>query len=427
MAYPCPVTSTEQQEGRIRVPADLDAVTTIGDEDHAGVDTAAVERVWQAARHWYSAGMHPAIQVCVRRHGRVVLNRAIGHGWGNGPDDPDDAEKIPVTPDTPFCVYSAAKAITTTVVHMLAERGYFSLDDRVCEYLPNYTSHGKDRTTIRHVVTHSAGVPFPTGQRPNLKRMNDSEYAREMLGDLRPLYRPGLVHIYHALTWGPLVREIVSAATGRGIREILAEEILEPLGFRWTNFGVAESDVPLVAPSHATGRPLPPPIAAAFRTAVGGTLHQIIPFTNTPLFLTGVVPSSSTVSTAQELSRFAELLRRGGELDGVRVLAPETLYQATRECRRLRPDLATGLMPLRWGTGYMLGSKRFGPFGRNAPAAFGHTGLVDIAVWADPARGLAVGVVSSGKPGRHREANRYPALLDRINAEMAPMSNGIIG
>ena len=45
-------------------------------------------------------------------------------------------------------------------------------------------------------------------------------------------------------------------------------------------------------------------------------------------------------------------------------------------------------MPLRWGTGYMLGSKRFGPFGRNAPAAFGHTGLVNIAVWADPERGL---------------------------------------
>ncbi|HJT94802.1 MAG TPA: serine hydrolase, partial [Mycobacterium sp.] len=85
-------------------------------------------------------------------------------------------------------------------------------------------------------------------------------------------------------------------------------------------------------------------------------------------------------------------------------------------------DLATGLMPLRWGTGYMLGSNRFGPFGRNAPAAFGHTGLVDIAVWADPSRHLAAAVVSSGKPGRHREANRYPALLDRITAEIPRVS-----
>ena len=61
-----------------------------------------------------SAGMHPAIQLCLRHNGRVVLNRAIGHGWGNGPDDPPDAEKITVTTETPFCVYSAAKAITTT-------------------------------------------------------------------------------------------------------------------------------------------------------------------------------------------------------------------------------------------------------------------------------------------------------------------------
>ncbi|MEU0498394.1 lipase LipE [Mycobacterium sp. NPDC006124] len=403
-------------DGRIRVPADLDAVTDVAEEDRSGVDSAAVDRIWRATRHWYSAGMHPAIQVCVRHRGRVVLDRAIGHGWGNGPEDPVEAEKVPVKTTTPFCVYSAAKAMTTTVFHLLAERGVFSLDDRVCEYLPTYTSHRKDRTTIRHVLTHSAGVPFATGPKPDLRRMNDSEYAREMLGNLRTIYPPGMVHVYHALTFGPLTREIISAATGKDIRDVLADEILDPLGFRWTNYGVAPQDVPLVAPSHATGKPLPAPIAAAFKLAVGGTTHQIIPFTNTPKFLTSVVPSSSTVSTANELSRFAELLRRGGELDGVRIMAPETLRAATAQARRLRPDIAMGLMPMRWGTGYMLGSKRFGPFGLDAPAAFGHTGLVDIAIWADPERDLAVGVVSSGKPGGHREAKRYPAVLDAIAA-----------
>ena len=97
---------------------------------------------------------------------------------------------------------------------------------------------------------------------------------------------------------------------------------------------------------------------------------------------------------------------------------PKPCGPRREQCRRLRPDLATGLAPLRWGTGYILGSNRFGPFGRDAPAAFGHTGLVDIAVWADPSRGLAAGLISSGKPGRHREANRYPALLDRIAGEI---------
>ncbi len=405
-------------DGKIRVPADLDSVTTIGEEDHAEIDNAAVERIWQAARYWYQAGMHPAIQVCVRQHGRVVLNREIGHGWGNAPTDAPDAEKIPVTTETPFCVYSAAKAMAATVVHMLAERGVFSLDDRVCEYIPTFTSHGKHRITIRHVMTHSAGLPFPTGPRPDLKRADDHEYAQEKLGELRPIYRPGLVHMYHALTWGPLMREIVYAATGKEIREILATEILDPLGFRWTNFGVARNDLPLVAPSHATGRPLPPLVAQIFRKAIGGTVHEVIPYTNSPLFLTTIVPSSNTVSTANEMSRFAEIWRRGGELDGVRVMSPETLRGAVTECRRLRPDFAVGLMPARWGTGFVLGTKRFGPFGRNAPDAFGHLGLVNIAVWADPERGLAAGVVSSGKPGRDPEARRHKALMDTIAAEI---------
>jgi CubicO group peptidase (beta-lactamase class C family) len=405
-------------DGRIRVPSDLDAVTTVGHEDAGGLDPAAIDRIWEAARHWYRAGMQPAIQLCLRHNGTVVLNRAIGHAWGNGPDDPADAARVPVTTSTPFCVYSAAKAISTTVVHMLVERGAFSLDDRVCDYLPSYTGHGKERTTIRHVMTHSAGVPFATGPRADVRRVNDSDYTRARLSEFKPIHRPGLMHIYHGVTWGPLVREIVSAATGRNIREILATEILDPLGFRWTNYGVAEADVPLVAPSYVTGKPLPAPIAAALRTALGGTMTQIIPFSNTPLFLTSVVPSSSTVSTADELSRFAEILRRGGELDGVRVMRPDTLAAAVRPCRRLRPDVATGLAPIRWGTGFMLGSKRFGPFGADAAAAFGHTGLTNVAIWADPARGLAAGLISSGKPGRHPEAGRFTALLNQITAQI---------
>jgi CubicO group peptidase (beta-lactamase class C family) len=122
------------------------------------------------------------------------------------------------------------------------------------------------------------------------------------------------------------------------------------------------------------------------------------------------------------MSRFAEIWRRGGELDGVRVMSPETLRGAAKQCRRLRPDVATGLFPARWGTGFQLGTKRFGPFGRGAPAAFGHLGLVNCAIWNDPERQLAAGVVSSGKPGRDPEVKRYNALMDRIAAEMPRVS-----
>lgn len=410
-------------EGNIRVPADLDAVTAIGDEDHSGIDSAAVDRIWQAARHWYQGGLHPAIQLCLRHNGRVVLNRAIGHGWGNGPSEPAESPLIPVSVDTPFCVYSAAKAITSTVMHMLAERGTFALDDKVCDYLPDYTSHGKHRTTIRHVMTHSAGVPLATGPKPDLNRTDDPQYAQQQLAKLRPLYPPGLLHMYHALTWGPLTREIVRAATGKDIRDILANEILDPLGFRWTNYGVAPQDIPLVAPSHATGKQPTGAAVALFRKAIGGSVYEIIPVTNSPFFLSTVIPSSNTISTAFELSRFAEIWRRGGELDGVRVMSPQTLAAAVHQCRRLRPDVATGLAPLRWGTGFMLGSKRFGPFGHAAPQAFGHLGLVNCAIWTDPERGLSAGLISSGKPGQDPEVRRYTALMNSIAAQIPRVSH----
>ena len=233
------------------------------------------------------------------------------------------------------------------------------------------------------------------------------------------------MHIYHALTWGPLTREIVSAATGKDIRDVLADEILNPLGFRWTNYGVAPQDVPLVAPSHATGKPLPAPIAAAFKLAVGGTTQQIIPFTNTPQFLTSVVPSSSTVSTANELSRFAEMLasrrrtRRGAD------------HEARDPARRdhagpaAAPGHRDGADAVALGHRIHVGLQAIRAVRSNAPAAFGHTGLVDIAIWADPERDLAVGVVSSGKPGGHPEAKRYPAVLDAIAAGFPAHDRGI--
>ncbi|WP_425556512.1 serine hydrolase [Gordonia alkaliphila] len=416
------MTATDQETpGRIHAPDSLasdclDARTDIGDEASSPAYSHAAQQIWDAARHWYQAGLQPGIAVCVRHRGEVVVDRAIGHARGNGPDDGPDAEKVPLRTDTPVCVFSAAKAMAATVLHLLVERGELSLNTRVDDLLPGYRAHGKGRTTVDHVLTHRAGVPIPTGPRPDLRRSEDSDYTRAMLADLRPIYPPGTVHFYHALTWGPLVREIVAAATGSSIRDILDAEILAPLGFRWTNFGVAPEDVGLVAPSYVTGPPNSGAVDAAFTRVVGGSMAQIVPMANKAPFLTGVVPSSNAVSTAHELSRFAELLRRGGELDGTRVLWPSTLRAATAQRRRLRPDVATGGVPLRWGTGFMLGSRHFGPFGRDAPAAFGHTGLTQIAMWADPERDLAAAVVSTGKPGGHPEAGRYTALLDTIGA-----------
>src|SRR5437763_12520786 len=99
---------------RVHVPRNLEAITTVGIEDDpsaVGLDDGTIGRIWGAARELYRSGVHPAVQLCVRRHGRIVLDRAIGHAAGNGPQDPQTAPKVLVTPDTPFCVFSASKGI----------------------------------------------------------------------------------------------------------------------------------------------------------------------------------------------------------------------------------------------------------------------------------------------------------------------------
>nr|WP_221247266.1 serine hydrolase domain-containing protein [Gordonia humi] len=377
--------------------------TWIGDE--AGDERA--DAIWRAAEHWYSGGTQPAIQVCVRHRGRVIVDRAVGHG------------RTPienVTSATPFCLFSASKAIAAVAVWRLIDQGVVDLGTRVADLVPGYSANGKGSTTIDHVLTHRAGIPFALAGSADQTRADDRAFVRAALCRMVPLHRPGLLHFYHALTWGPLVREIVETATGRPMREYIADEITGPLGLRWTNIGVDRSDVIEVARSHVTGSRTSFAVDTAFRLATGRTLDGIISSSNAPEVLTSTIPSSTGVSNAVELSRFAEMLLRGGALDGVRILSADAIVAARRERRALRPDVATAGVPLRWGTGFMLGSHYFGPFGRRAPEAFGHTGLTQIAMWADPQRDLATAVVSSGKPLGDVDGGRYRGLLDTIAA-----------
>ena len=131
--------------GRIHLPQDLEAATTRGAEvepEQVGMTTRQVERIWSSARSLYKSGVHPALQLCVRRHGEVVLNRAIGHASGNGPRDGRDTPKVIATPETPFCIYSSSKAITALVIHTLAEQGVLAIDQLVTDFIPEYAQQG---------------------------------------------------------------------------------------------------------------------------------------------------------------------------------------------------------------------------------------------------------------------------------------------
>jgi CubicO group peptidase (beta-lactamase class C family) len=403
---------------RIRVPRDLEAVTTVGDEadpSAGGLEPENVEAIWKSALSLYRSGVHPAVQVCVRRHGAVVLDRAIGHARGNGPRDPEDAAKVPATPATPFLIYSGSKAITAFVIHMLIERGLVELEAPIASYIPGYDRHGKGAITVSHVLAHRAGVPNLPRDVLDLENIGHRELLVEALCDAKPFARPGRFLAYHAVSGGFILGEIAERVSGKPIDRLLADEILDPLGFEWTNYGVPRDRVGEIGLAYVTGPATAPPLSTLLTRALGLPLDRLVDASNDPRFLTGVVPSASTVTTAGELSRFFELMRRGGELDGVRILQPETIRTALTEQSHLEFDFSLGF-PTRFSYGLMLGARVLSLYGRDTQHAFGHLGFTNILGWADPQRGTSAAVITSGKPTIYPELPRFFGLTQRITS-----------
>jgi CubicO group peptidase (beta-lactamase class C family) len=378
------------------VPDDLESVTTRGEEvEPSSVDLSRddVERLWQAVEAVYRTGLHPALQVCIRCEDQTVLDRAIGYARGNGPDDAPQAPKTPISLDAPFILYSASKAITAFLVLKLDEVGALHIEDRVVDYIPEFGRHGKDLITIRHVLTHRAGIPSVPKAADFL---NDPEHALERLCDERPQSRPGSRLAYHATSGGYVLGAVIKRATGESPRVALRKLIAEPLGLRWMNYGVRAEDVDRVVDDAFTGPPVLPPLSWLLERALGDSAPGVVRTANGTAFRTAMVPAGNVVTTARELSRLYMCLANGGALDGAHVFEQKTIRRATSEQSYYEIDLTLGA-PARWGLGIMLG----GPlslFGFATPQAFGHLGFTNILGWADPERRIGVAILNSGKP-----------------------------
>lgn len=385
------------------------------DPASVGVDPAALRSAWGAIASLYRSGMHPAISICLRRRGEVLLDRSIGHAAGNDPGDPPGAERVLASPDTPFCLLSASKPVTATVIHLLDERALLHVDDPVCEYLPRFARHGKHGVTIRHLLAHRSGIPNPDPGTIDLDLLGRPDDIIEMLCDARLAWRPGSRVGYQALTTGFLLGEIVRAATGRDLQTVLRDEIRAPLGLGGLAYGVPPSQLARVARNSLTGAMLLPPVSTMFRRALSLDFEQVVEMSNDPRFLTGVLPSANVVANADEACRFMEMLRRGGTLDGTRILERRTVVRAVGEQSWLEPD-ATLILPMRYGMGFMLGAEWFSLFGPFTPQAFGHVGFTNVIAWADPERELSAALLTSGKPVVYAEIAWVFEVLRRIGS-----------
>ncbi|MEU0487187.1 serine hydrolase domain-containing protein, partial [Streptosporangium sp. NPDC006013] len=140
------------------------------------------KRVQEAADRLVESGTERGLQVAVYRHGELVVDVVAGVA--------DPATGRPVTPDTPFYSASTGKGVTSTVVHVLVERGVLGYDTPIVELWPEFGAHGKERATVRHALTHSTGVPgVPAGTTP--EDLCDWDGMCAAIADAKPWWEPG--------------------------------------------------------------------------------------------------------------------------------------------------------------------------------------------------------------------------------------------
>ncbi|MBT2441171.1 beta-lactamase family protein [Streptomyces sp. ISL-36] len=333
--------------------------------------------------------------VCVYQHGRPVVDL-----WG-GVADPETGR--PWTRDTLQLVYSATKGATATAVHMLAERGMLDLDAPVAKYWPEFAANGKADIPVRWLLSHQAGLVALDQPLPLTEALAWDPMATALAAQ-RPLWAPGTAHGYHGRTWGWLVGEVIRRVSGRSPGRFFDDEIASPLALDFF-IGLPASErgrvsrmvyrPPAVDLTTVPAGSLPEELreqVAAWRdpNSFGNRAFAVtdpagIDF-DSPEVQAAELPSSNGIGTARAVARmYAALI---GEVDGVRLLAPETLASATAEQASGQDQVM--LIPSRFSTGYMLPT---GSSPMTGPNVFGHTGRGGSLGFADPDHAIAFGYV----------------------------------
>ncbi len=394
------------------IPRDLDSVINIDtkqeiDPREVGLLHSDVDRIWDDIIKVYRTGVHPAITACVRHQGKVLLSRSIGHVRGNGPDDGPASEKVVATPDTPMCLYSTSKGITALLMHMLQEEGLINVSDPVAFYAPEFARKGKDNITIHQILAHRGGIPgLPKDV--DIEVLWDEDQTWELLCDAEPIVTDGSKLAYHAITGGFVLERVIRKVTGANINDYITKKIREPMGMKYFSYGIEPQYLDDLAATYATG-PRPGPLMGAFiKRALGTDIVSLEQVCNDPRFQEAIIPAGNLAGTAEEASRFFQMMLNGGKWGRRRICSERTVARAVQEFGTRTLD-RTLFIPMRFSAGLMLGDEPFGVWGPNTRQAFGHVGLINKFAWADPQRDLSAAVLTSGIPVI---AHHIPALLN---------------
>lgn len=276
-----------------------------------------------------------------------------------------------MTEDTLFDVASITKVMAAASAAMLCiERGLFNLDDPVSQHLPEFTGEGREKITLRHLLLHTSGLPV--NLIPKTQPFTSHDEAVGQICHTKLLFEPGSKFAYSSVGT-MLLGGVIERVTGRKFDEFCNAEIFRPLRMTDTVFRPGGEQLKRVAPSSAPERGL-----------VDDTVARLSG---------GVSAHASLFTTTADMARFARMMLNFGELDGVRILKPETVRLMTSvqsPAGLTSPDAKN--LPVRRALGWDIDTPYRTPphdYSLHRGALFpiggyGHTGWTGQMLWIDP-------------------------------------------
>jgi len=336
-----------------------------------GMDARHLARIDEIVAEGLAQKRMPGCVVCIGRRGKVVMLKA----YGKKQLQPSE---LPMTTDTVFDMASITKPVATaTSVMLLVERGQLKLGQRVSSIIPEFAANEKDQITIFDLLTHQSGL-LPDNAVKDYE--NGREEAIKNICELKLQATTGTRFIYSDVNF-IVLGEIIRRISGKSVHEFSQENVFRPLGIQETGYLPREELKARAAPTEQRDGKW-----------IQGDVHD--PRAH---LLGGVAGHAGLFSTAEDLAIYAQMMVSGGEFNGVRILAPQTVATMTRGYKILGgsrstiegapPNPPVYLRGLGWDkrSGYSINRGEL-----MTDAAFGHGGFTGTVLWIDPELDLFV-------------------------------------
>jgi len=351
-----------------------------------GLDSARLTAVVSYLAAESDSGAFPGAVLAVGRHGRLAALAPVGH---YGVDD-----RRPVEAGTLYDLASLTKVVAlTTACMILVDEGRLALDAPIALYVPEFRGPMKDRVTVRHLLTHSAGL---AADLPLYTETASRRPALAAVDTTTLLAPPGTSYRYSDLS-AIVLMQVVERVTGEPFDRWVETRVFGPLGMPATRF---------LPPASWRDRIAPTEHDTVFRHRwLRGEVHD-----ESAARLGGVSGNAGLFSNALDLSRFAAMLLNGGAWDTLQLIRAETVAEFT-ERQNMPPGSSRALG---WDTPADSGYSSAGT--KLSRRSFGHTGFTGTSIWMDPDRDLFIILLTN----RVNPTRSNTAIL-RVRARVADL------